>query len=321
MNISGLRRRALIGATISVAAVVACGDLLPLEVTSGVGAADAGARLNEGPCDPHAPVTGVRRLEGVDDPAADEANPSLSPDENSIFFHRVSKATLRSRLFRATRSSSDFSFDNVVELGRIASWATTSGALPESRGEMDVSDPTVSADGQRLLFVGGDATQRTVLFSATLGPSGDFENPVPLLPTLESADRAPFLSSGGDLYLVRAKVRTVLFAPNFDSGVTLTEGDSAAVALKPIVSRDEGQLYFARDGGGSLDIFFADLTRDGGSVKAGAAARLMPVDIPVAPMFRTPGWVSHDHCRLYFTSNAHDAKDVGLYVAWRTSRP
>lgn len=257
-------------------------------------------------CDPSTPFQNVIALAGGVNTAADDAFPTLTDDELTLYFQRGPVGGGNPSFFVAQRAKVD------VDFGAPA-------LLSELEDGHYNSFPTVTADGQTLYFA-SDSDLKTAQRGAggrfgtptTVGPlaTADFENSPSVF---GRGEELWFTLSGGDAGVhLRRSVRLT------DGGVTapqpIAELEAPGYEIGVASSRDGLTVYFGsmRDGGmGNSDVWMARRqTKNGPFAFISAPAMLNTTQD------ETPTWLSPDACRLYFTSSR-----LGTYDIFVATRP
>jgi hypothetical protein len=235
-------------------------------------------------------------------------NPRLSIDETEIFFQLYDDAGTAD-LMHATRPT---------PLGGFG----TPSPLTSLNSSADDWDPMLSADGVTIVFA-SDRTGTSQIYRATRpSVTGAFGAPsevaavtVPFdqdQPYVQGENAALWYQSNstgnGDIYVAPS------IGSDYGGGQLVTELATPSEEGFPVVNALATVIYFFRDdadGGTKSDIWTA--RRADASVPFGPAA---PVTELNTDFDESPGWLSPDLCRLYFTSARSGNSE--LYVATRT---
>lgn len=227
----------------------------------------------------------------------DEARPSLTADELTIYFDRGTGSS-RS-IFVAHRASA------------LSQWGTPVAVSGVNLAGSDQADPAVAPDGLALFFVRSNASPYQ-LFMTTLDASGNPTTPsaVTAINALGSIVRPDVPGSGGEIWFnvvgaTSAVYQSTWSGSSFSTPVVQTElgGDMA-----PVLTSDRLAIYFASSSSG---IYRAN--RASTSAQFGTPTLVAQVNTQAA----VPGWVSLDDCRLYFQGTSATGSDVDLWMAER----
>ena len=256
-------------------------------------------------CDASTPFQTFTTLPGNVNTASEDAFPTLTDDELTLYFQRSPAGGGNPTFFVAQRATTMADFTNPVPVSELAD------------GRLN-STPTVTPKGDALYF-GSDSDIRMAK-SVGVGRFG-VAMPVPGLSGAESENAPALFGSGDELWLsifVDGGLHLRRSALSSDGGFgapeRITELESASYESGAASTRDGLTVYFgsARPGGsGAGDIWVAR-----------RASRTAPFsDIsPLAEVNSTfeeaPGWLSADACRLYFTTTR-----LGTYDIYLATRP
>lgn len=276
---------------------------------------DGGSKSDAPPastsCDLSKPFSPPVALPGPVNSASFELAPSLTANELTIIFQRTVGPEGGS-IMLATRASTDAPFGEPRELTALAA------------GLVGVQQPTMTADGLLMFFVGVTSSDADLFTASRASPSAEFTNRRAAIEVSSNASESfPSLTpDGAELWFssepgvgqprhfVRS-VRDNLGSYGVASGVSeLTSTKSeAGIAF----SADGLTIYFGseRDGGkGDVDIYTA--RRQTLNAAFGPATPVAELNTGSAEY---PGWLSADGCRLYFASDRSNNSD--LFVASR----
>lgn len=265
-------------------------------------------------CEPLAPFGAPQLVAGLDAKLA-PADPSLSPDELTIYFTGTTPAGDRD-LYLATRSSIELPFESAVSLTTLNSPA-------------DDASPAISPDGLTVIFQSRRIPNEGVhLYVATRTSTiAAFGTPAPVLgvasPVATSDDLQPVLAGdSGELWFVSSRLGTGdIFRAVRSGGSYMAPAPIAALnttdatEAHPLASTDLLTVYFSSNRAasaarGGFDIYRAHRsTIDDGFGVPG-----------LVPELETTGndnakWLSADGCRLYLHSTVSGA--LQIYVATR----
>lgn len=161
-----------------------------------------------------------------------------------------------------------------------------------------VEYPTLAPDGLSLYAAVKDGAQHSIYRATRIDPQGVFVN-VARVETMNDAlsHRYPYLpTSGTSLYWTDsdgAGISQIMRAelPNLQKAAQIL---ADAPASHPVVTRDEGTLYYAKNVGGTNQIFRA--TANGNQFHPTSPG------VPVVATIRDvePTWISDDDCVLIF---------------------
>jgi Tol biopolymer transport system component len=264
-----------------------------------------------GRCDPNKPFGDIKPVPGVNTTSFDE-NPSLSPDELTIYFASNRKnGGADGNIYVATRANRDDAFGAAAEVT-----AVNTGA--DERG------PSISSDGLSLYFHSSQTNGYDLYVSTRANTAAAFGAPVTLaaLNTADIEESPNITSNGKTLYFDRSSGttsslwRSTLGATGFGAPSMVTELDTAA-AFTSAVRADDLKIYFASDRNatqGSNDIWAA--SRASTSDPFGAPTNVTEIN---SANDDRPGWISPDDCRLYFWSARPGG--TGNYDLWQATRP
>lgn len=270
----------------------------------------------EARCDPLAPFDPPQLLAGLDR-ALTPADPSLTPDELTLFLTQTSPGGDRD-LYMATRDDPSESFDAPVALASLNSADNDAAA-------------SISADGLTVMFhsrriVGEGQHLYVATRPSMLAPFG-----APALiggaasPTAGSDDMQAFLTSDGqELWFASNRqgnldiYRASRSSTGFADPVEVTVLGSPSPEQHVMLSDDRLTIYFAsnRDGFGSRGGF--DVYRSHrASVNNGFPPPTI-VDELSSSRSDNPRWLSPDNCRMYLHS---DIGGSGFNIYMATRRP
>ncbi len=251
-------------------------------------------------CDPAQPFTNVGPVAGKINGGTDDAFPTLTDDELTMYFQRSPLNGGSARFFVSVRPSLGADFGEPVEVTEL-----NNGAFN--------SYPAVSPSGDVIFFTSAPtASAKSDLMMATRGAMGRFNPPTPVAALNTASDDEAFPSvfgrgeelwfgsnAGGGVFHLQRSVR--LPAGTFTAPQPITEiRDPVAGEGTSASTRDGLAVYFSssRDGGqGGLDVWLAR-----------RQARSAPFNFVAVVATASssdndaPAWVSADSCRLYFTS-------------------
>jgi len=257
-------------------------------------------------CDPSTPFGTPAPVPGITLQGAE--NPRLSADETEIFF-QVYDDVGAADIVHATRASALGGFGS-------PSWLTSVNST------MDDWDPMLSADGVTLVFASDRSGVDGVYRATRPSVSADFGSPsevaavnVPFdvsKPYVQGTNVALWYESqatgNGDIYVAAS------IGSDYGAGQLVTELDTVAEEGFPVVNALATVIYFFRtvpDAGTNEDVWTA---------RRANASLPFETPVPVTELNSasddTPGWLSPDLCRLYFTSTRTGSSL--LYVATRT---
>lgn len=314
-----MKGRALLGV------LLACGcglDEAGLAGDAGVDAAEAGAKdvtvIDVTPkdaadedapppeCNPDAPFGGFVDLGTDVDTSAFESSPFLTSDELTIFYARDVGGG-RLALFYSVRDATPDPFGPGTKITTISSNATYDTA------------PIVD-DGLTQMFfssAGRPAGQHYHLYVATGDGTPNGWSKVTALTALESpephADMHLWIAgTTNELWFVsdRTGVRALYTSPDVKTFPTLdTWLLSTVPQSRPLLTADALTLYYGQaDAGGVFHVFR--------STRASTATPFVnPVqvtDFDSGDANDTPGWLSPDGCRMYFTSDRSGNSDIWM---------
>lgn len=223
----------------------------------------------------------------VDVNLTDVANPRLSEDENVLVFDRETTPGGIPQVRVATRPAPQ------REPRVYKSVAVDVGLGADTRQ----ARPSISADGQILFFdvQRPDASTRDIFSAVRNGRDAAFGGAAPVMEVNTEADESqPFLTmDDSELYFVRDKAILVFDrAMKNPLGVLpLPEGHSA-----PVLSHDRRTIYLKAPDGMIVVAHRANTAfgfQPAAPIRGNAATEISE---------GTPGWLSLDQCRLYFTT-------------------
>lgn len=191
------------------------------------------------------------------------------------------------------------------------------------------TDPTVSGDGVTLVFAQGMPNPGSPmhLYTATRQPPYPFTGAALLAGANGSnlLDLSPFLlEDGGVLYFASDRMpsqgstdiyRASFLAGGTDTPLPVSELNTSASEIEPIVTPDDLTVYWASDrtdgnAQGSYDIWVA--TRDSADAPFSSLTNVTELN---SPALDAPTFVTRDGCMLYFESNRDG---LGVYAATKT---
>ncbi len=265
--------------------------------------ADAGAgTVAVAACDPAAPFEAATPLLGLPDVYA--FGPRLSADELTMYFHsRVAPAV--DDIYVAKRSKQDEAFGQPIPVVALNSSFHDGNAM-------------LSLDGTRVVFASNrpGGTRGYDLYDARRSGNGALSD-VRLLPAV-SADGSdefePFLSPDGrELWFARGLpnpdvFRAFVVGDAFDAAEPVSALNSGSPEWMPVISADGSVVYFGSERSGTEAIWQA---RRNDAV----LSDVTPVAELASAQPRTPGWLSPDNCRLYFSQGWDDV--ARLWIAQR----
>lgn len=273
------------------------------------------------PCNLASAFTVVEPIGGVNLPGQ-EGSPRLSEDEKTLYFdsQRAGGPGGRFDLYVATRASKELPFSDVT-------------LLP---GDVNSADdeysPNVVDNGLTILFERQNvATQVSKLMRATRLAVTDPWSTATDVPDVNGGacdySANPFARGTQDqLFFVRACAGT---AADIFLGKRVNDSYAgfARVAklnttnqaeYEPTITLDGNTIFFARQQAGKLDIFEASW--DPAKSDWNTPQSLPGTAVNGTLTNETPGWVSPDGCRLYFTST-RGAPGGGMQDLFVASRP
>lgn len=279
------------------------------------------ARADDSLCDP-----GVRCdvqngcLPGGCDPTAPFGEPTLITELAS------SSANLTLRLTANELTGVYWSYATwpeaevyVVSRARITDVLTSTPAIGLSSPGLD-EDPTIEADGSRIVFSSDRAGGGDLYESTLVTAPATFAAPVALTSLNTASDEAqPFLTAthlyfGSDRSGVLQPYGALRTGPGaYGPAEPVSELWSGTLDSDMVLTPDERVVYFrSRRLTGTDDVFRATRTRT--SDPFGAPELVAEVSSPTAS--EGPSWVSPDDCRLYLASDRGGGLPQ-LYVAER----
>jgi hypothetical protein len=180
--------------------------------------------------------------------AGTDTSPELSPDGLTIYFASARSGSLD--IWSSTRMT-------VTER-----WSAPA-RVPELSSSMLDTNPTISADGLRLVLSRGASSSAREIYESRRGtPTEPWETPM-LRPELSATrnDAGPMLASGGTSIVYFSDApggagdsRSLFFARRraldgpFDAPARIDELDSDGDEEDPWISEDESYMVFTRDG-------------------------------------------------------------------------
>ncbi len=281
---------------------------------SGNGSGDSGPAIDGSPsgpkCDPSKPFSPPAALAGPVNSASFEVAPSLMNNELMIVFQRTVGPEGGS-LMLATRSSIDAPFGEPKELTALA------------QGLVGVQQPTMTADGLLLFFIGVSGSNGRLFTASRVSPAGEFTNrrAADELDTNGSESFPALTPNGEELWF--SSQPGVDVDRRFFRSVRDSIGDYGTPSrVTELAAKAEAGVAFSADG---LTVFFGS-ERAGGAGEVdiwtakrpalgapfGAASVVSELNSAVSDY---PGWLSADGCRLYFGSDRSGGGD--LFVATR----
>jgi hypothetical protein len=261
-------------------------------------------------CDPSMPFLMVTALPGTANTPSDEASPTLTDDELTLYFQR---------------GAIDGGGDGGSATFFVATRAVVTDAFGAPAGLTELEDgrmntgPAVTAAGDAL-FLASDSDIRM----ATRNGSGRFDPPAKVAALSTSgSETAPALfargeevwfsfsgSAGGGPHLRRS----TRLPSGFTAPEAIPELDSVGYESGVASTRDGLTVYFGsqRDGGlGNGDIWMARRKS-----RSSPFTTISAVTSVSSGADEAPGWLSADGCRLYFASSR-----LGSYDLFVASRP
>ena len=299
-----------------------------LNVAGDSGAPDAHA---DAAADQQNPVDGMTRhcspaskfgepipISGAVNTIQDELSPRLSADERTLYFglRGADDAAASTRLYMANRLTATSPFEAAVSLAVSSTGSDT--------------DPMISLDGLNLFFSSdraGGSGEIDLYWSSRSNTIGPFISvaPVPAINSIGS-EVHPFFSSDGELWFAwrRAGADSAFHlrrAPRAGAGFTaplpVNELDSTSDDMWPVLTNDKLTIYFSSsriDGGalGKSDVWMARRSSP-------TAAFDQPTNVTELNSTQSDsvGWISHDNCRLYLSSNRISSRGYEIFVATR----
>ncbi len=283
--------------------------------------ADAAVDADAGPpCNLASAFTTVEPVGGLNLPGQ-EGSPRLSEDELTIYFDSQRAGGLNGRfdLYSATRATKDLPFSDVKML------------LGEVNTDDDEYSPNVVDDGLTIVFERQNvASQVSRLMRATrLAVTDPWGTPTDVPDVNAGAcdySANPFARGTQDqLFFVRACTGTPadIFLGNrvndsYAGFARVAKLNTNQPEYEPTITVDGKTILFARQQAGKLDIFEA--TWDPAKSDWNTPESLPGTAVNGVLTNETPGWVSPDGCRLYFTST-RGAPGGGMQDLFVASRP
>jgi hypothetical protein len=249
-----------------------------------------------------------------------EHRPSLTANERSIFF---------------ARAPSDSPQQGFLLLGRRAEPNLPFGQVqPIARNVVGARSPCVSSDGAVIYFSGGDFVGSRVYAIAQVDggyPDGtEREEPALVSPEgtqcgslLPGPSGAMYLHRGGDPAdpafphggLFRAaRVNGAVQQPAPIPGLP----NDGVRRFSPVIAADDRTLYFAQIDESAAAV--ADIWVTRRATPADPFDRGVRVDELSTPGDETPGWLSPDGCRIYFSRQLPGTTNRDLFVAKKPAR-
>jgi hypothetical protein len=276
----------------------------PVAIDASVDAAPPAAR-----CNPRNNFGRPEKLAGlINHPTAADISPWLSADERRIYFSSDRDSGFQ--LYLATRNEPGDDFGDPVRIDGLGGTNT---------------NPFLSADENTIYFdaVRGNAGTYQDVYVATR-TAADQPFTVERVDGVAAAgavyDGEPYLGATGErLYVTSARDPVAdrlfgIFQANVVRNAFVIEpGASPLIAdgSHPVLSPDERQIYFMRNGG---TIWTA--TRGSATEPAfGAAAELEALDGPEANDLDAPGWISADGCAMYFVTDRGTPAQRDIWVS------
>jgi Tol biopolymer transport system component len=246
-------------------------------------------------------------------PSRTDSAPHLTADELTLFFTRDIA------IVSATRSSTADPFGEPFDVTSIR----FDGGATDAAQRYDI-DPSVSADGQTLYFSSTRAGDYDIWKSTRVNGSGELGPPVSVPTAAVGSVREfhPFYAAdSGGLWFATdpsATDREIFVAAElspgaFGTAMKVTSLSSPGIEASPTLSADGLTIYFASNRAGSahlIDIWMA--TRP--STSSPFSNHKPGVGVNVLDE-QSPGWVSHDQCRLYLSAGDSSTKTYELFVA------
>jgi WD40-like Beta Propeller Repeat len=312
------RQRICAFAAIScLAAGVACEIAYPVhERADAVDAApsDAAPADASRACDAQSPQFGPPKRVVLEDFTGWAYLPRLSADETTLFF-QATRVNYGYDVFFAQRTSGPTAFARPVPLVDVDTTAD------EGNAALGIGELTLLFTSNREGGLGGFD-----LFEATRARAdAPFKDVHPLVALNTAAnDYEPFVAGeevffGSDRSGLRKLYRAAIANGSYGQPGAVHELDSPNDESTPVLSGDRLTIYFSstRSGGvGGYDIWTAD--------RPNLAAPFLPPENLNAQNSDTddsPGWLSPDGCRLYFSSDRPGGPGpTNLYVTERTPR-
>lgn len=284
-------------------------------LSAGCGSVDDDSMSPSGlPCDLSKPFADVRQLSGINS-STDEAHGTFSGDELTIYYFR-NRMTGNADfdIYTATRANRDEPFG-------------PSAALPALNTGADERGGSLSADGLTLFFYSSRLNGYEVYVSVRPNREAPFPEPV-AISSIGTADHEqnPFITADGKyFYFTRTPLNTgiseIYRATTSPTGITnamgIPEIKSFGGATRPVLSADNLTIYFTSDhvgGLGSLDIWSA--TRASSNAAFEGFTNVASLN---EGSLDFPDWISHDGCRIYFTSAR--TSGTGGWDLWQATRP
>jgi hypothetical protein len=286
-----------------------------MDAGRGDGALDGGgdAPDPDPPCDPKGlfAISHLATLGTVDE----EEPPTLTDDELTIFFNRRFLAQNRVELHVATRTTMGEPFG-------------ASTPLPSPVLSGAPLGPCVTGDGARLYYSRPEAATLVDIVSAprAQGTAYDFgtETPYPKLATAQT-ELCRTIAPSGALYFHRENGSggaLPLVATPQGAGFGVPQpipglGAQCSNCAAPVVSRDERTIFFAVTVPSSRS--FMHVSRRATTSASFGPVLMVDELLGVDGASDTPGWLSVDGCRLYFSSRGRTPGAGGsdLYLLTR----
>lgn len=282
----------------------ASNDGAPSDGTTSDGKTDGAspdANVDGGPCNMGAPWGNITLLQSLDT-TADEDMPTLTADEQTIYFRRGPPDIQGSKIMVAQRADGGSLFG-----------AAQVAPLPASN--VAYVAPCVTATGSKLEYSSATAPTDFDIFWVALPAGGP--SPQPEVPVKSpELDFCGSFATSGAMYMWRqsfnAANATTYFRADFDPAtMVLTApvelpgfqaGTSGMPILgpRPVISGDQLTIFYEahKDDSSSNDVFTA--TRAKTSDPFSQHKVVTELSDPQAA--DGPGWLSPDGCRLYFSS-------------------
>jgi hypothetical protein len=257
-------------------------------------------------CDPTTPFQAVTALPGAVNTASDDAFPTLTDDELTLYFQRTPSDGGSATFFVAQRPKASDAFGAPAALTELDDGRVNSG-------------PAITAAGDALFFASSSD-----IYTASRGPSGRFEKATRIaqLSAIGSESAPAAFARGEELWFSLAVDggggphlrRSARLPGGFTAPERIPELESTGSESGVASTRDGLTVYFgsSRDGGlGNGDIWLARRTS-----RSAPFTSIGPVPSVSSAADDAPGWLSADGCRLYFTSSR-----LGSYDIFVASRP
>lgn len=248
-------------------------------------------------CDLKKPFVLGTEITELREPTSNEAHPSLTSDELTIYFASTRfDPNGNPHIFRASRTSRDSTFGAVTRLESLV-------------GQHELN-PSVSADGNTLVFARNYVPDNQGLFVSTRANTGaTFPAPTKIPDTAFVDD--PYLTADGNaLYAANLSTGAIVRLPRVGATFSAPQGVETNIPnqLTSPASSDDLTLFLSSRQEGIFMVQRSTKTAGWGTPS------LLAEFGPWSEMLKL-GWISNDGCRMYYS--AYSNLKTRIFVAHR----